>query len=141
MRKLSPYIDDATARAAARYAWQASAGLYAAFGTQIPSHEQPAVAEAGIDQTQKLAFPIETDLLAHHHLIGRIFFDSVTREDASFLIRAGFIDRSNLQDCRRVTNNANVVDVFLKCREAVRCLRRQASRLRIAPSKPCVRWL
>lgn len=50
VRKLSPYIDDATARAAARYAWQASAGLYAAFGTQIPSHEQPAVAEAGIEE-------------------------------------------------------------------------------------------
>ena len=50
VRNLSPYIDDATARAAARYAWQASAGLYAAFGTQSPSHEQPAVRQIGIEE-------------------------------------------------------------------------------------------
>jgi questin oxidase-like protein len=41
VRNLSRYIDDSTARLAARYAWQASAGLYAAFGIAAPSHEEP----------------------------------------------------------------------------------------------------
>ncbi len=50
VHNLSPYIDDATARAAARYAWQAAAGLYAAFGTQLPSHEQPPAPKRGIDE-------------------------------------------------------------------------------------------
>ncbi len=50
VRNLSPYIDDATARAAARYAWQASAGLYAAFGTQLRSHEPPAAPKFGIEE-------------------------------------------------------------------------------------------
>ena len=40
VRNLTPYIDDATAPAAARYAWQASAGLYAAFGIAEPSDDQ-----------------------------------------------------------------------------------------------------
>jgi hypothetical protein len=42
VRNLSPYIDDATARLAARYAWQASAGLYAAFGIAAPAAEESA---------------------------------------------------------------------------------------------------
>ncbi len=50
VRNLSPFIDDATARAAARYAWQASAGLYAAFGTQPPSHEQSAPPTFSIEE-------------------------------------------------------------------------------------------
>jgi Questin oxidase-like len=50
VRNLSPYIDDATARAAARYAWQASAGLYAAFGTQLPSHKQPAAPKLSVEE-------------------------------------------------------------------------------------------
>ena len=41
VRNLSPHIDDATARLAARYAWQASAGLYAAFGIVAPSDKEP----------------------------------------------------------------------------------------------------
>lgn len=50
VRNMSPYISDETARAAARYAWQASAGLYAAFGTQLPSHEQPVPPNASIEE-------------------------------------------------------------------------------------------
>ena len=37
---LLPYLDDATARTALRFAWQASSGLYAAFGSRpAPAHE------------------------------------------------------------------------------------------------------
>lgn len=49
VRNLSPYIDDATAKIAARYAWQAAAGLYAAFGTRPPSHEQPMAPSLNIE--------------------------------------------------------------------------------------------
>jgi len=49
VRNLSSYIDDATARVAARYAWQAAAGLYAAFGIAAPSHEQPPIPQLSID--------------------------------------------------------------------------------------------
>jgi hypothetical protein len=41
VRNLSPYIGDETARIAARYAWQASAGLYAAFSIENRSSDQP----------------------------------------------------------------------------------------------------
>ena len=41
VRNLSPYISAETARLAARYAWQASAGLYAAFSIENPSLDQP----------------------------------------------------------------------------------------------------
>jgi len=41
VRNLSPHISDETARIAARYAWQASAGLYAAFAIKEPSSDQP----------------------------------------------------------------------------------------------------
>jgi len=41
VRNLAPFIGDATARAAARYAWQASAGLYAAFGIATPLDDAP----------------------------------------------------------------------------------------------------
>jgi hypothetical protein len=34
-----PHVGDATARKAARFAWQAGAGLYAAFGIRPPSAE------------------------------------------------------------------------------------------------------
>jgi hypothetical protein len=50
VRNLSPHIDDATARLAARYAWQASAGLYAAFGIAAPSNDQPATPPLSIDE-------------------------------------------------------------------------------------------
>jgi hypothetical protein len=36
LRSLLPYLDDATGRAALRYAWQAGSALYAAFGTAAP---------------------------------------------------------------------------------------------------------
>jgi hypothetical protein len=40
LRLMLPYLDDATARAAARFAWQAGCGLYAAFGrTPEPAGE------------------------------------------------------------------------------------------------------
>ena len=41
VQNLSGYISDETARIAARYAWQASAGLYAAFAIKDPSEDQP----------------------------------------------------------------------------------------------------
>src|SRR5580658_2081692 len=50
VRNLSPYINDATARLAARYAWQASAGLYAAFGIVAPSSDEPAMPPLSIDE-------------------------------------------------------------------------------------------
>jgi hypothetical protein len=50
VRNLSPYIDDATARVAARYAWQAAAGLYAAFGISVPSHDEAAMPALSIDE-------------------------------------------------------------------------------------------
>jgi hypothetical protein len=50
VRNLSPYVDDATARAAARYAWQAAAGLYAAFGTVAPSRDEPPLPQLGVDE-------------------------------------------------------------------------------------------
>jgi hypothetical protein len=49
VRNLLPHIDDATARIAARYAWQAAAGLYAAFGIATPSHDEPTTRLFGID--------------------------------------------------------------------------------------------
>jgi hypothetical protein len=36
LRSLLPYLSQAAARAATRYAWQSSASLYAAFGTAAP---------------------------------------------------------------------------------------------------------
>jgi Questin oxidase-like len=45
VRNLAPYIDDATARAAARYAWQAAAGLYVAFGVAAPPRDEPATGD------------------------------------------------------------------------------------------------
>jgi hypothetical protein len=50
VRNLSTYIDDGTARAAARYAWQAAAGLYAAFGIVAPSHDEPPMPQLSIDE-------------------------------------------------------------------------------------------
>ncbi len=50
VRNVSPYINDETARAAARYAWQAAAGLYAAFGIASPSHEEPRLPHLSIDE-------------------------------------------------------------------------------------------
>jgi hypothetical protein len=50
VRNLSPYIDDATARAAARYAWQAAAGLYAAFGIVTPSRDEGPVPQLSIEE-------------------------------------------------------------------------------------------
>jgi hypothetical protein len=50
VRNLSPYIDDATARAAARYAWQAAAGLYAAFGVVAPADGEPGARQIGVDE-------------------------------------------------------------------------------------------
>ena len=41
VRSLSPYISNETVRISARYAWQASAGLYAAFAIKDPSPDQP----------------------------------------------------------------------------------------------------
>ena len=50
VRNLSPHINDATARLAARYAWQAGAGLYAAFGIAAPASEEPALPTLSIDE-------------------------------------------------------------------------------------------
>jgi hypothetical protein len=49
VRNLAPYIDDATARLAGRYAWQASAGLYAAFGVAAPACEDAPLNPPSID--------------------------------------------------------------------------------------------
>ena len=50
VRNLAPHINDATARAAARYAWQAAAGLYAAFATAVPSREEPSSPKFAIEE-------------------------------------------------------------------------------------------
>lgn len=50
VRNLSPHINDETARAAARYAWQAAAGLYAAFGIAAPSRDEPTTPQLSIDE-------------------------------------------------------------------------------------------
>jgi hypothetical protein len=50
VRNLAPYIDGATARAAARYAWQAAAGLYAAFANAAPSLDESPVLQFGVDE-------------------------------------------------------------------------------------------
>jgi hypothetical protein len=50
VRNLAPYIDDGTARIAARYAWQASAGLYAAFGIAAPSRDEVAQSQSSIEE-------------------------------------------------------------------------------------------
>ena len=49
VRNLAPYIDDGTARAAARYAWQASAGLYAAFGVAAPARDDAVPKAPSVD--------------------------------------------------------------------------------------------
>lgn len=75
VRNLSPYVDDATARLAARYAWQASAGLYAAFGIAAPSHEDPS-APLNIDELIDRALAIAdehaikfTEACVHEHAL------------------------------------------------------------------------
>jgi hypothetical protein len=50
VRNLAPHIDDATARLAARYAWQAAAGLYAAFGVVPPSPEEVAPPPLSVEE-------------------------------------------------------------------------------------------
>jgi hypothetical protein len=50
VRNLAPYIDDGTARAAARYAWQASAGLYAAFAISAPARDEVAKSQPRFDE-------------------------------------------------------------------------------------------
>jgi hypothetical protein len=50
VRNLTPCINDATARVAARYAWQAAAGLYAAFGISAPSNDAVATPRLSIDE-------------------------------------------------------------------------------------------
>ena len=50
VRNLAPYIDDGTARTAARYAWQAAAGLYAAFGIVAPSRDEAAMPRFSVDE-------------------------------------------------------------------------------------------
>jgi hypothetical protein len=49
VRNLSPHLDEATARLAARYAWQASAGLYTAFGIAAPAPDESALPKLGVD--------------------------------------------------------------------------------------------
>jgi hypothetical protein len=50
VRNLAPYIEEATARTAARYAWQASAGLYSAFAISAPSHDEPPMPQFSVDE-------------------------------------------------------------------------------------------
>jgi hypothetical protein len=42
LRALAPQLDDATARSVLRYAWQAGAGLHAAFGQPAPAGDEAA---------------------------------------------------------------------------------------------------
>lgn len=50
VRNLSRYINDSTAKSAARYAWQASAGLYAAFGTELPGKDESSPPSVKIEE-------------------------------------------------------------------------------------------
>lgn len=50
VRNMSPHLRNDTARVAARYAWQAAAGLYAAFGIAAPSREEPPMRQRSIEE-------------------------------------------------------------------------------------------
>jgi hypothetical protein len=45
VRNMSPHLSDPTVREAVRYAWQAAAGLYAAFAIEGPSSDEPAISD------------------------------------------------------------------------------------------------
>ena len=50
VRNLAPHIEPETARLAARYAWQAAAGLYAAFAMRDPASVEVAAPQLSIDE-------------------------------------------------------------------------------------------